>query len=83
MNVLKLKGKIAEEGKTQVELAKRLNISTQSFNAKLNGRSVFDIEEVKKLIDVLKIENIKEIFFDWIVPYLKQRKESNYGRFIF
>ena len=64
LNTLKLKGKIAEKGKTQIELAKILNISTQSFNAKLNGRAVFDIEEAKKLIAELQIENIKEIFFD-------------------
>ena len=64
LNTLKLKGKIAEKGKTQIELAKILNISTQSFNAKLNGRAIFDIEEAKKLIAELQIENIKEIFFD-------------------
>lgn len=64
MNKLKLKGKIVEKGKTQVELAKILNISTQSFNAKLNGRGIFDIEEVKILVNELEIDNVKEFFFD-------------------
>lgn len=64
MNTLKLKGKIAEKGKTQTELAKSLNLSVQSFNAKLNGRAKFDIDEAKKLVDILEIENVKEIFFN-------------------
>ena len=62
MDILKLKGKIAEKGKTQIELAKKLNLSVQSFNAKLNGRAKFDIDEAKKLIEILEIENVKEIF---------------------
>ena len=48
MDILKLKGKIAEKGKTQTDLAKKLNLSVQSFNAKLNGRAKFDIDEAKK-----------------------------------
>ena len=65
MNILKLKGKIVEKGKTQTELAKLLNLSIQSFNAKLNGRAKFDIDEAKKLVDILEIENVKEIFFNY------------------
>ena len=52
-----------EKGKTQIDLAKKLNLSVQSFNAKLNGRAKFDIDEAKKLIEILEIENVKEIFF--------------------
>ena len=63
MDILKLKGKIAEKGKTQTDLAKKLNLSVQSFNAKLNGRAKFDIDEAKKLIEIWEIENVKEIFF--------------------
>lgn len=75
MDILKLKGKIAEKGKTQIDLAKKLNLSVQSFNAKLNGRAKFDIDEAKKLIEILEIENVKEIFFSWLVPNMKQKKE--------
>ena len=63
MDILKLKGKIAENGKTKRDLDKKLNLSCQSFNAKLNGRAKFDIDEAKKLIEILEIENVKEIFF--------------------
>lgn len=62
MKLLKLKGRIAEMGMTQLEIAKRLNITAQSLNAKLNGRANFNIAEVRILSDILAIENLKEFF---------------------
>lgn len=62
MQLLKLKGRIAEMGMTQWEIAKRLNLTAQSLNAKLNGRANFNIAKVRSLSDILAIENLKEFF---------------------
>ncbi|GAA0181008.1 helix-turn-helix transcriptional regulator [Clostridium sediminicola] len=63
MNLRKLKGKIVEADMTQEDLAKKLGISVQALNAKLNKRSTFTIIEVSKMIDILNIENPNAIFF--------------------
>ena len=64
MNSAKLKAKIVEEKLTQTKMAELLDLSVQNFNAKLNGRGTFNINEVAKMIKILKIDNISEIFFD-------------------
>lgn len=60
----KLKGRIVEKGMSQVELAKKLNLSVQALNAKLNGRANFNLTEVGIIIDALCIEDneIRQIF---------------------
>lgn len=60
----KLKGRIVEKGMSQVELAKKLNLSVQALNAKLNGRAMFNLTEVGIIIDALSIEDseIRQIF---------------------
>lgn len=57
-----LKGRITEMGMTQLEIAKKLNLTAQSLNAKLNGRANFNIAEVRILSDILAIYNLKEFF---------------------
>ena len=49
-------------GMTQLEIAKKLSLTAQSLNAKLNGRANFNIAEVRILSDILAIENLKEFF---------------------
>ena len=60
----KLKGRIVEKGMSQVELAKKLNLSVQALNAKLNGRANYNLTEVGIIIDALCIEDneIRQIF---------------------
>lgn len=60
----KLKGRIVEKGMSQVELAKKLNLSVQALNAKLNGRANFNLTEVGIIIDALCIEDneIRQFF---------------------
>ena len=60
----KLKGRIVEKGMSQVELAKKLNLSVQALNAKLNGRANFNLNEIRTIIDVLCIEDneIRQFF---------------------
>ena len=60
----KLKGIMREKNYSQNKLAKQIGITTQSLNAKLNGRSQFTIEEALNIIAVLKIIKPEEIFFN-------------------
>ncbi len=60
---IKLKAIMLEKGYTQNSLAKKLNMSTQALNAKLNGRSAFSITEAEKISRILEIENPTVIFF--------------------
>lgn len=60
----RLKGRMAELGITQTQLAKELGISLQALNQKLNGKTDLSINEAEKIIRVLRIENPNRIFFN-------------------
>lgn len=57
----KLKGLMKEKNYSQSKLAEILKISTQSLNAKLNGRSQFTVQEAFEIISILKIESSNDI----------------------
>ena len=65
INTLKLKAAIAESGMNQEQIAKMLGVSLCTFNYKLNGISEFKASEIKKLAELLKMENetMVKIFF--------------------
>lgn len=52
-----LKGALTERGKTYHECAKACEISTQTFNTKINGRVPFTCWEVKRLSEFLGLSN--------------------------
>lgn len=52
----KLKGIMKENAYSQSKLAKELHITTQSLNAKLNGRSQFTIKEAINIISIFIIK---------------------------
>ena len=62
----KLRGRIAELGMSQTELAKVLGISVPAMNAKMNGRMAFVQRDILKLCDALNIsaEEIGTFFYD-------------------
>jgi transcriptional regulator with XRE-family HTH domain len=60
MNVNILKGKIVEKGFTQRTLAKKMKMSTNTLNEKLNGKRPFNTDEVRDLCDLLGITNSAE-----------------------
>lgn len=64
INALKLKFLIVDRNTTQEEVAKKIGISRNSMARKLKGVTEFKLSEVKKIIDLLKIDNPGEIFFD-------------------
>ncbi|MEG0430274.1 MAG: helix-turn-helix transcriptional regulator [Anaerovoracaceae bacterium] len=63
MNRNLLRGRIAEKGLTQQELANKIGISNNSLSRKMLGKRQFALGEVIRICDVLEIENPKEIFF--------------------
>ncbi|MDU7068487.1 MAG: helix-turn-helix transcriptional regulator [Clostridium perfringens] len=76
MTYNKLKGIMKEKNYSQSKLADILKISTQSLNAKLNGRTQFTVQEAVEIISILKIESsndIVEIFFENNIPNMQQR----------
>lgn len=59
----KLKAKLSEYGFTQAEIATKLKLSYQTFNAKLNNKSEFKASEIELLCSILKIADKNEYFF--------------------
>jgi transcriptional regulator with XRE-family HTH domain len=72
MNVNKLKAKIVENDLTQDEVAKRMGISVQSLNAKLNKRTILTLDEVVSLVKILNITDPIPIFFENLIPQMQQ-----------
>ena len=62
INVNALKGKIAERGKTQTDVAKAIGITPKTFYDKMS-KGVFGSDEIEIMIDYLSIEDPMKIFF--------------------
>lgn len=64
-NTLKLKSAIVKSGLSQDLIAELLGISTQVLEAKVNGNREFMASEIRKLYDILNLNNqsVMEIFF--------------------
>ena len=62
INVNALKGKIAERGKTQTDVAKAMGIAPKTFYDKMS-KGVFGSDEIEIMIDYLSIEDPMKIFF--------------------
>lgn len=58
----KLKGIIAEKGKSQKNVADYLGISDKTFYLKMK-KGVFGSDDIYKMIEFLDIENPVDIFF--------------------
>ena len=65
MNKNKLKGKIREQGLTYKILAQKIGIGLTSMNYKINGKNLFNQEEMKKLKEALRLTDNEtiDIFF--------------------
>ncbi len=63
MDLNKLRGILAEKRITQVSLAKSLNFSVKSVNAKLNGKVAITVEEANAITKIAGISNPAAIFF--------------------
>ena len=58
----KLRGIIAEDGKTQSDVAKMIGITPKTFYTRMD-RGVFGSDEIQIMIDKLHIQNPMDIFF--------------------
>lgn len=58
----KLRGIIAENKKTQTDIAKAIGIAPKTFYLRMR-KGVFGSDEIQIMIDILNIENPMEIFF--------------------
>lgn len=65
MDINKLKGKIREKGLTYKILAQKIGIGLTSMNYKINGKNLFNQEEMKKLKETLRLTDNEtiDIFF--------------------
>ena len=65
INSKKLKAKIVERGFTIKKLSEKISLSNYTLGQKIANKSIMNIAEVKKLIDILDIksEEIQNIFF--------------------
>ena len=65
MDINKLKGKIREKGMTYKILAQKIGIGLTSMNYKINGKNLFNQEEMKKLKEALRLTDNEtiDIFF--------------------
>lgn len=62
INTNKLRGVIAQNGKSQVDVAEMLKITPKTFYSKMS-KGVFGSDEIQIMIDRLNIENPMDIFF--------------------
>ena len=56
----KLAGAIASKGLTQKKLAEMIGISKNTISAKMNNKSSFDTDEIKRICRVLGIKDVTE-----------------------
>lgn len=67
MNVNKLKGAMVRAGLNQSSFAEKLDMSPNTLNAKINGKTIITTEEVNAMCKVLSIDSCSEkceIFLD-------------------
>lgn len=61
INISKLRGVMAERGKTQAEVAKAVGVSTKTLQSRFKTGN-FWTDEIDAIVDYLKIEHPEEIF---------------------
>lgn len=62
ININKLRGKMAERGRSGQDMAKVIGKTPKTFYAKMKA-GVFDSDEIEAMVTDLEIENPLEIFF--------------------
>lgn len=75
-NSLKLKALLLLNGLSQEDLAQYLGLSTQTINMKINNKRAFKLQEITKICDLLKIDNIQERFAIFFVNDVDLRLQN-------
>ena len=68
VNVKKLRGKMAEKGRSGKDMARVIKKTPKTFYEKMK-KGVFDSDEITAIVEDLAIENPMEIFFADEVTY--------------
>ena len=65
INKNKLKAKMIENNYNAMQLAKKMGIGSTSMSYKMNGYKPFNLEEIKKIVELLQLTNddIISVFF--------------------
>lgn len=66
INANLIRAKIVEHGMTQKTVAEKIGMSEKTFSIKMNNGK-FGLDEVDKMIDLLKIEQPERYFFADVV----------------
>lgn len=68
-NYNKLRGRIRENGLTQEEVAKQINVNPTTLSLKLNNASEFTQSEIRSICDLLDISgrDLSDYFFTCLV----------------
>ncbi len=75
INANKLRGKMAEIGLTQAQLAHRIGVSTNTLSRKMNGRIKFTVDEAVSICTVLGIPgSVVDIF----LPEISHIRNDNH-----
>lgn len=62
VHVKKLRGKMAEKGRTGIDMARVIKKTPKTFYDKMK-KGIFDSDEIAAIVEDLGIENPMEIFF--------------------
>ena len=62
VHVKKLRGKMAEKGRSGIDMARVIKKTPKTFYEKMK-KGVFDSDEITAIVEDLDIENPMEIFF--------------------
>ena len=62
IHVKKLRGKMAEKGRTGIDMARVIKKTPKTFYDKMK-KGVFDSDEIEAMVEDLDIKNPMEIFF--------------------
>lgn len=74
-DTLRLKSLMLLQGLKQEDLAKYLGLSKQTINMKLNNKRPFKLNEINKVCELLKIDDLQQrflIFFAYDVDLRQQ-----------
>lgn len=63
MNKALLEYKMRIKGKNISDMCEMLGISRSAFYRKCNGKSEFNLNEIKKIVEFLSLDSPVEIFF--------------------
>ena len=62
VNVNKLRGKMAEKGRTGIDMARVIKKTPKTFYEKMK-KGVFDSDEITAMVEDLELEDPMDIFF--------------------